>query len=40
MIFGVVGEDQDIIKIDDDCNVEEVLEDVIHEMLKSCRCIG
>ena len=40
MIFGVVGEDQDIIKIDNDYNIKEVLEDVVHEMLKSCSCIG
>ena len=40
MIFGVVREDQNIIEIDNDSNIKEILEDVIHKMLKSCRCIS
>ena len=40
MIFGIVRKDQNIIGIDDDGNIEKVFEDVIHEMLKSCRCIS
>ena len=38
MIFGVVRED--IIEIDNNSDVEKVSEDVIHETLKGCRCIG
>ena len=40
MIFGIVREYQNIIKIDNDGNIKEILEDVVHKMLKSCRCIS
>jgi hypothetical protein len=36
----VVGEDQDVIQIDNDIIIEEILKNVIHETLKSGQGIG
>ena len=36
----VVGEDEDVVEVDDDTVVEEVLENVVHETLESGRSVG
>ena len=36
----VIGIDQYVIQIDNDIDVYHIHEDVIHEPLKSCRCIS
>ena len=33
----VVGVDDDVVEVDDDTDIEEVTEDVVHETLKGCR---
>ena len=40
MICRVVGINEDVVKVDDHANIQEITEDVIHEMLESCRSIG
>ena len=40
MLRGVIGIDQDIIKVDDNIDVEQVGEDVLHEPLEGCRGIA
>ena len=40
MTVGVVGEDEDVIEVDNDADVQEVLEDVVHEPLKCGRGVG
>lgn len=37
VIVGVVGEDQDVVEIDENLDVEEVSEDIVHEVLKCGR---
>ena len=37
MLFWVLGVDEDVIKVDDHEHVEEVREDVVHEVLKCGR---
>ena len=36
----VIGIDQYVIQVDDDINVHHISEDVVHELLKSCRSIS
>src|SRR5882724_12671909 len=36
----IVGVDEDVIQIDDDCDINHVCENIIHKSLKGCRCIG
>lgn len=36
VIIGVVGVDEDVVQVDDHCDVKKIGEDVVHEMLK-CR---
>ena len=36
MIHRVVGINEDVIKVDDHAHIQEITEDVIHEMLESC----
>ncbi len=38
--FLVLGKDQNVIQIDHDKFVHVLPEDIIHQMLKDCRCIG
>ena len=40
MLRGVIGIDQDIVKVDDNIDVEQVGEDVLHESLEGCRGIA
>jgi len=36
----IVRVDEDVIQIDDDCDINHVCENVIHKSLKGCGCIG
>jgi len=36
----IVRVDEDVIQIDDDCDINHVSEDVVHKLLKGCGCIG
>ena len=36
----VVGVDEDVVEVDDDTDIEEVAEDVVHETLKGRGCVG
>ncbi len=38
--FLVLGKDQNVIQIDHDKFVHVISEDIIHQMLKDCGCIG
>ena len=40
VLFHVVRVDEDVIQVDEDTYIENVREDVIHEVLKSCWCIS
>ena len=40
MICRVVGINEDVVEVDDHTHIQEITEDVIHEMLESCRSIG
>ena len=40
MLRKVIGIDQDVIQIDNDIDVYHICENVIHELLKSCRSIS
>ena len=40
VVFQVIGVNEDVVEVDDDRDVEKVLEDVVHEALKSGRRIG
>jgi len=39
VVVGVVGVDENVVEVNDYGDVEEVGEDVVHEMLKSCRSV-
>ena len=39
VLGNVVGIDEDVIQIYDDYDVNHIHENVIHEFLKTCRCI-
>jgi len=36
----IVRVDEDVIQIDDDCDVNHICENVVHKSLKGCRCIS
>jgi len=36
----IVGVDEDVVQIDDDCDVDHVCKNIVHEFLKGCGCIG
>ena len=40
MVRWVVGEDKYVVKVHNDCNIQQVTENVVHESLKSCRGVG
>ena len=40
MLRGVIGIDQDIVKVDDNIDVEQVSEDALHEPLEGCQGIA
>ena len=40
MICRVVGINEDVLGVDDHTHIQEITEDVVHEMLESCRSIG
>ena len=40
MICWVVGINEDVVQVNDHANIQEITEDVIHEMLESCESIG
>jgi len=40
MLRNVVGIDEDVVQVDDDYDVNQIHEDVVHESLKSCWCIS
>ena len=35
-----VGEDEDIVEVDDDRDIEEIGEDLVHKALEGCGCVG
>ena len=40
MFLGVLGENEDVIEVDNDSDIEKVFENVVHETLESGRGIG
>ena len=40
VFFQGVGVDQDVVQINEDAYIQEIQEDVVHEVLKSSRSIG
>ena len=40
MIRRVIGINEDVVQVDDHTNIQEITEDVVHEMLENCRSIG
>ena len=40
VFFGVVGIDQDAVKVNDDTDIEQITKNVVHETLEGCRSIG
>ena len=40
VIGRVIGVDEDVVQVDHDADIQEILEDVIHELLEGGRCIG
>ena len=40
IVFQVVRVNEDVIKIDDNRDVEKILEDVVHEALKGSQRVG
>src|SRR5882724_866139 len=41
LVFGHIARvDENVVQVDDDCDIKHICENVVHKLLKGCGCIG